>query len=117
MGARKCHCWDCVSIREDLRDSKGYHVEDEFETPYRKKGKGKKKCKRSKNGEHDFSAKRERMVWSYWTEYPRDENGSYLRDEDGKIKSVQKRGYRPKNVIICAKCSKPQSYMWRFQGW
>lgn len=86
-----------------------YDPSDDDPAPYRKKGKGKKACKRSKDGQHDWTGKQPRMVWTSWTEYVRDPDKAY------HLIRVQKRGYKETQITVCARCGKPRyyRYLWR----
>jgi hypothetical protein len=109
MGKKFRCCSYCDD--SDHKDFHGYQIGDDEETPYRKKGKGKKKCKRSKDGEHDFTAKKEGYTWQSYYEYPEKvmKNGVFHMGTP-----VRKYGYRPVNYITCAKCGKAQRWGWKY---
>ena len=85
-------------IRRDFRS--GYRPEDEEPTRSRPKGKGKRHCKRSENGEHD------------WSEYRIEDDYDFVLDEEtGRRKRVPKVSKK----LYCAKCGKPR-YWYTYWG-
>ena len=85
-------------IRRDFRS--GYHPEDEEPTKSRPKGKGKRHCKRSENGEHD------------WSEYRIEDDYEFIMDEEtGKRKRVP----IIKRKLYCTNCGKPR-YFYSYWG-
>lgn len=95
-------CWDCYGTEPDLyRERNVYREEDEFETPYKKKGKSKEKkrfkgCPQRDGGAHIY----------VWIEY----HGKRLRWTRDGNKWVDTIWWDQ----ICAGCShrKTRRYAW-----
>lgn len=85
-------CWDFGSY-PDHRERNVYRVEDENETPYKKRGSGKKFCKRAKgkNAPHEY-----KVIHVYKMKYD-------------YVEKVYKNMLVPQKV--CKHCGKPE---WRF---
>jgi hypothetical protein len=99
-------CDLCWAGNAKHRERNVYREEDEFETPHRRKRRGKKICKRSKDGKHDFTAKRTGMKWKSKFEW---------ETIDGGRRRVYRGGeYVEAEYCVCAKCGKAQNYMWRW---
>jgi hypothetical protein len=91
---RKCDCSWCDT--SEHKDFHGYRPEDEEGTPYRKAG-GRKGCKRSKDGEHDWTG--EAYRWTYKTYY------------DSEVKRWRYKNVYGK-VVVCARCHKEKNRLW-----
>lgn len=92
-------CYDGYDF-PDHRERNVYRLEDEYETPYQKSGKGKKFCKRAKGKTpHDWTGRLTIMVTKSFYDY-----------ETERWKRIQV----PKTYIVCARCGKGKTYISRW---